>query len=83
MGMDETVVNGAMGFFKVQFGIAGTDLATTTKLGAICAAPYICCALLSCWMTQPLNRFLGRRGTIVAVSIRKNPAHVKSIFELY
>jgi len=71
MGMDETVVNGAMAFFKVQFGIDSPDLVTTTKLGAICAAPYICCALLSCWLAQPLNRFLGRRGTIVTVSIRE------------
>jgi hypothetical protein len=54
MGMDETVINGAMAFFKEPFGIASNDLLTTTKLGAICAAPYICCALLACCETAPL-----------------------------
>jgi len=28
------------------------------------SAPYLCCAVFSCWLTDPLNRYLGRRGTI-------------------
>jgi MFS family permease len=28
------------------------------------AAPYLCCALIGCWLTVPLNHYFGRRGTI-------------------
>jgi len=46
------------------------------QLGAICrcrdhvfcASPLtlsqLCCAILGCWLTDPLNRYFGRRGTI-------------------
>ncbi|BGP66112.1 hypothetical protein NBRC10512v2_007507 [Rhodotorula toruloides] len=33
-------------------------------LGLINGAPYLCCAVLGCWLTAPLNNWLGRRGTI-------------------
>lgn len=32
--------------------------------GLIVGAPYLACATIGCWITEPLNRFLGRRGTI-------------------
>lgn len=32
--------------------------------GLVSAAPYVACAFLGCWLTEPLNRFFGRRGTI-------------------
>ena len=32
--------------------------------GLIVGAPYLACAILGCWLTEPLNRYLGRRGTI-------------------
>lgn len=32
--------------------------------GLIVGAPYLCCAILGCWVTQPLNSLLARRGTI-------------------
>lgn len=57
-GMDETTLNGAQIFFQKQFRIDGAIL------GIVNAAPYGCCAFLSCWLTGPLNRFFGRRGTI-------------------
>lgn len=32
--------------------------------GLVSSAPYVACAFLGCWLTEPLNRFFGRRGTI-------------------
>ncbi|KAK8006382.1 hypothetical protein PG991_012679 [Apiospora marii] len=55
-GMDETVVNGAQGFYKEQFGIGDPESQR--------AAPYICCAFLGCWLTEPMNKLFGRRGTV-------------------
>ncbi|TNY22032.1 hexose transport-related protein [Rhodotorula diobovata] len=64
-GMDESVTNGANLFWPQQFGI---DTAVRDNdqwiLGFINGAPYLCCGLLSCWLTSPLNNWLGRRGTI-------------------
>ncbi|KAI1117526.1 hypothetical protein F5Y14DRAFT_352756 [Nemania sp. NC0429] len=64
-GMDETVVNGAQIFYKTQFGI-GDENSTRDSwlLGLVNAAPYICCALAGCWLTEPLNKRFGRRGTV-------------------
>ena len=33
-------------------------------IGLVSSAPYICCAFLGCWLTQPMNALFGRRGTI-------------------
>ncbi|KAM7208462.1 Sugar transporter domain containing protein [Naviculisporaceae sp. PSN 640] len=63
-GMDETVVNGAQSFYKTQFGISGTSPRDTWLLGLTNSAPYLCCALIGCWLTDPLNKAFGRRGTI-------------------
>ncbi|KAK4214472.1 hypothetical protein QBC37DRAFT_314322 [Rhypophila decipiens] len=63
-GMDETVVNGAQSFYKTQFGIAGTAPRDTWLLGLTNSAPYLCCALIGCWLTDPMNKAFGRRGTI-------------------
>jgi len=59
-GMDETVVSGAQLYYLPEFGIKNNDLLT----GLVNGAPYLCCAVLGCWLTEPLNRWLGRRGTI-------------------
>lgn len=32
--------------------------------GLVVGAPYLACAILGCWLTEPLNRVLARRGTI-------------------
>ena len=32
--------------------------------GLIVGAPYLACAILGCWLTQPLNSLFARRGTI-------------------
>ncbi|KAH9908125.1 sugar transporter-domain-containing protein [Xylariomycetidae sp. FL2044] len=71
-GMDETVVNGAQIFYKVQFGIdddeevVGAEAARRNGwlIGLVNAAPYICCALAGCWLTEPMNKVFGRRGTV-------------------
>ncbi|KAG9082456.1 hypothetical protein FS749_006833 [Ceratobasidium sp. UAMH 11750] len=69
-GMDETVTNGANLFWPKQFGLfpdnhnnpnAGRD---QWLLGLVASAPYLCCAVLGCWLTDPMNRMFGRRGTI-------------------
>ncbi|EKM80826.1 hypothetical protein AGABI1DRAFT_119397 [Agaricus bisporus var. burnettii JB137-S8] len=68
--MDESVINGANLFFAPQFGIeprGGTAEQNSRNqwiLGLVNSAPYLCCAVLGCWLTGPLNRMFGRRGTI-------------------
>ncbi|KZZ96259.1 General substrate transporter [Ascosphaera apis ARSEF 7405] len=66
-GMDETVNNGAQQFYLEKFGIVSSkmDQSRVDNLtGLIVGAPYLACATIGCWITEPLNRFLGRRGTI-------------------
>ncbi|KAK1983191.1 major facilitator superfamily domain-containing protein [Colletotrichum cereale] len=62
--MDETVVNGAQSFYKTQFGIGGKTERDTWLLGLTNSAPYLCCALIGCWLTEPMNKAFGRRGTV-------------------
>jgi len=63
-GMDETVVNGAQLFYTRQFGIAYGDQRSTWLTGLVNSGPYLCCAVLGCWMSVPFNNWFGRRGTI-------------------
>ncbi|KAK1776985.1 hypothetical protein QBC45DRAFT_452751 [Copromyces sp. CBS 386.78] len=63
-GMDETVVNGAQLFYKDKFGIGTDSQRDTWLLGLVNSAPYLCCAVLGCWLTDPMNKKFGRRGTI-------------------
>ncbi|CAL1708147.1 unnamed protein product [Somion occarium] len=51
-GMDESVIND---------GSAGRN---QWLLGLVNSAPYLCCGVVACWLTAPLNAYLGRRGTI-------------------
>lgn len=62
--MDETVVNGAQLFYKDKFGIGTDSQRDTWLLGLVNSAPYLCCAFIGCWLTEPMNRIFGRRGTI-------------------
>ena len=32
--------------------------------GLVVGAPYLACAVIGCWLTEPMNRYLARRGTI-------------------
>ncbi|GAA5863489.1 hypothetical protein JCM8547_007261 [Rhodosporidiobolus lusitaniae] len=73
-GMDESVTNGANLFWAPQFGLnTGEDAPDHEKnewlLGLIAGAPYLCCAVLGCWLTSPMNKVLGRRGTIFVTAL--------------
>ncbi|KAK7923206.1 hypothetical protein PG985_007277 [Apiospora marii] len=59
-GWDQTGSNGATIFFPAYYGIQHNDL----LVGMINAGPYIGCALLGCWLSDPANNYLGRRGVI-------------------
>ena len=75
-GWDQTGSNGANLSFPVAFGISDADFladGTTPNpdkatnlwlVGLINAAPYIASSFLGCWMSDPLNNYFGRRGTI-------------------
>lgn len=69
-GMDETVNNGAQALYLVDLDIAGPNVTRFSKsmqdsiTGLVVGAPYLCCAIIGCWLTEPLNRVFGRRGTI-------------------
>ncbi|KAL8290001.1 hypothetical protein RQP46_002940 [Phenoliferia psychrophenolica] len=68
-GWDQTGSNGANLSFPVAFGIsdAKTDPNYATNVwlvGLVNAAPYIASALFGCWISDPLNKYFGRRGCI-------------------
>ncbi|KAH7882022.1 hypothetical protein F5I97DRAFT_2068794 [Phlebopus sp. FC_14] len=64
-GMDEAVINGAQIVYPKQFGIGdSTSKRDSWLIGVVNSAPYLCCATISCWLTDPLNQWLGRRKTI-------------------
>ncbi|GJN94492.1 hypothetical protein Rhopal_007574-T1 [Rhodotorula paludigena] len=74
-GMDESVTNGANLFWAPQFGLI-TDPALDPNatnnqwiLGVVNGAPYLCCAVLGCWLTAPLNNWFGRRGAIFITAL--------------
>ncbi|OMP89288.1 putative polyol transporter 1 [Diplodia seriata] len=56
-GWDESAVSSAQIYYQYALSIQGNIL------GLVNAAPYLCCAV-SCWLNHPLNKWLGRRGTI-------------------
>ncbi|KAG1813443.1 hypothetical protein EV424DRAFT_1541752 [Suillus variegatus] len=63
-GMDEAVINGAQIIYPAQFGIGGGTKRDSWLIGLVNSAPYLCCATVSCWLTHPLNHYLGRKKTI-------------------
>ncbi|KAK1229185.1 hypothetical protein PQX77_007757 [Marasmius sp. AFHP31] len=68
-GWDQTGSNGANLSFPQEFGIPfGPGIPNSERnewiVGIVNSAPYIASALLGCWLTDPLNNYLGRRGTI-------------------
>ncbi|QPG94048.1 hypothetical protein C2857_004309 [Epichloe festucae Fl1] len=63
-GWDQTGSNGANIFFPTYYGIGGTSTNDKLIVGLINAGPYIGSALLGCWLSDPLNNYFGRRGTI-------------------
>jgi MFS family permease len=66
-GMDETVVNGAQIYYAEEFKLQPPDMSQSEAswlVGLINSSPYLACAVLGCWLTEPLNSILGRRGVI-------------------
>lgn len=63
-GMDETVINGAQLFYVKEFGLDITSSRGSAIEGLINSAPYLCCFVFACWLTDPINRLVGRRGCI-------------------
>ncbi|KAL1753722.1 hypothetical protein FB107DRAFT_249987 [Schizophyllum commune] len=74
-GWDQTGSNGANLSFPQEFGIPINDPNDPNRernewiVGMINAGPYIACAALGCWLTDPLNHYLGRRGVIFVCGI--------------
>ncbi|CRL17822.1 Sugar/inositol transporter [Penicillium camemberti] len=74
-GWDQTGSNGANLSFPDAFGISDDPKKSAQAernlwlIGIVNAAPYIASACLGCWLSDPCNRILGRRGTIFASSI--------------
>lgn len=63
-GWDQTGSNGANLDFPRVYGIHGPSIRDKMLVGLVNAAPYIGTALFGCWLSDPLNSWLGRRGTI-------------------
>ncbi|KAH7370583.1 MFS sugar transporter-like protein [Rhexocercosporidium sp. MPI-PUGE-AT-0058] len=63
-GWDQTGSNGAMLKFPEYFHIASNSTRDTFLVGLLNAAPYIGSAFIGCWVSDPLNSYFGRRGTI-------------------
>ncbi|PWY88187.1 hypothetical protein BO70DRAFT_177295 [Aspergillus heteromorphus CBS 117.55] len=66
-GMDETVNNGAQAIYLKELGITSPRFSEKMQnylTGLVVGAPYLACALVGCWLTEPMNRYLARRGTI-------------------
>jgi len=73
-GWDQTGSNGANLSFPQEFGIAAPKGDPNYErdgwiVGLTNAAPYIGSALLGCWLSDPLNNFFGRRGTIFITAL--------------
>ncbi|KAH8906564.1 hypothetical protein BR93DRAFT_617137 [Coniochaeta sp. PMI_546] len=63
-GWDQTGSNGANLSFPDVFGIGGKSDRDTFLVGLINAAPYIGSSFIGCWLSDPINYYFGRRGTI-------------------
>ncbi|ANB11782.1 myo-inositol transporter ITR2 [Sugiyamaella lignohabitans] len=74
-GWDQTGSNGANLSFPQEFGIDISDPANPDYeknnwlVGMINSAPYMCAAIISCWLSDPINYLIGRRGTIFIAAI--------------
>jgi len=68
-GWDQTGSNGANLSFPTVFGIDAKTTHDTLLVGVVNAAPYIASAFFGCWISDPLNLWTGRRGTIFIAAI--------------
>ncbi|RDA93190.1 hypothetical protein CP533_3194 [Ophiocordyceps camponoti-saundersi (nom. inval.)] len=63
-GWDQTGSNGANLQFPAALGIGSPGIQDKILVGLVNAAPYIGTALFGCWLSDPINNYFGRRGTI-------------------
>lgn len=63
-GWDQTGSNGANLSFPAVYGIGSDSVHDTLLVGLVNSGPYIGAALVGCWLSDPLNYYFGRRGTI-------------------
>lgn len=63
-GWDQTGSNGATIDFPEAYGIGGENIRDKMLVGLVNAAPYVGTAFVGCWMSDPINDLVGRRGTI-------------------
>jgi len=72
-GWDQTGSNGANLSFPTEFGIPEDDPVNADRntwlVGLVNSAPYIGSAFLGCWLSDPINNYLGRRGCILITAI--------------
>ncbi|KKY19246.1 putative sugar transporter [Phaeomoniella chlamydospora] len=79
-GWDQTGSNGANLSFPEAFGIPNSELLNDDQpnphydrnqwiVGFINASPYIAIAFFAGWISDPVNNYLGRRGTIFIAAI--------------
>ncbi|ETN38176.1 uncharacterized protein HMPREF1541_06207 [Cyphellophora europaea CBS 101466] len=68
-GWDQTGTNGANLSFPEVFGLDTGSERDYWIIGLVNAAPYLGSAFVGCWMADPFNFYLGRRGTIFASAI--------------
>ncbi|KAJ0165784.1 putative metabolite transport protein YwtG [Colletotrichum tanaceti] len=77
-GWDQTGSNGANLSFPQAFGIedkgqaclaSGTCQRNSWIIGAINSSPYMAICLVACWLSDPVNNWIGRRGAIFVGAI--------------
>jgi len=73
-GWDQTGTNGANLSFPDAFGLATPEGQPGYErdfwlIGLVNSGPYIGSSFFGCWISDPCNRYLGRRGTIMVSAI--------------
>lgn len=79
-GWDQTGSNGANLSFPDEFGIPNSDTLKNGDpnpdfqknnwiVGFVNSGPYVITAIISSWLSDPINHYLGRRGTIFVAGI--------------
>ncbi|XP_006455907.1 hypothetical protein AGABI2DRAFT_195216 [Agaricus bisporus var. bisporus H97] len=63
-GWDQEGSNGANLSFPEEFGLTSQGDLGDWIVGIINAGPYMASAIIGCWLGDPLNYYLGRRGTL-------------------
>lgn len=85
-GWDETAVNQAQIFYAADLGIPTGEGDSSREfnhpsiiLGLVNCAPYLCCAVIGCWLTDPLNRKSATSPRSCLFSDANNPCSFKAI----